>query len=70
MGPRSMKSAVSCLAEEVVEGENERNPMAVRRSGRPREKTTLGIWSELVNHFHSEGGFHLLTNIREDLQTP
>lgn len=64
MGPRNMWSAVSCLAEEVMEGENERSPVAVRKGGRPVEKTTLGSWNEFVGHFSSEGGFHLLSNMR------
>lgn len=70
MHPRNMWSAVSCLVEEVMEGENERSPVAIRKGGRPMEKTTLGSWNELVDHFSSEGGFHLLSNIREGLQTP
>lgn len=57
---------MSCLDEEVMEAENERSPMAIREGGRP----TSGSWSEVVNHFNSEGGFCLLSNIREDLQTP
>lgn len=70
MGPRNMRSAVSCLSEEVMEGDNEKSPMAVRKGGRPREKATLGICSELANLLNYEGGFHQFSNIREDLQTP
>lgn len=47
-----------------MEGENERSPVAVRKGGRPVEKTTLGSWNEFVGHFSSEGGFHLLSNMR------
>lgn len=67
MGPKNMRSAMSCLGEE---GDNERSPVAVRKGGRPKEKATLVIWNELINHFNYEGGFHLLSDIREDLQTP
>lgn len=70
MGPRNIRSNVSCLSEVVMEEDNEKGPMAVMKGGKPREKAMLGIWSELVNPFNYEGGFHLLSNIREDLQSP
>jgi len=43
---------VSCLAEEVIQGEKDRSCTPVRTGGRPMEKTATGSWSELINHFN------------------
>lgn len=52
---RNTQTAVSCLAEETVQGEKERSHMPVWKSGRPVEERTMGRQSEQISQWNITG---------------